>query len=249
MNLLAIIQARVGSTRLPGKAVRDMAGKPMVLRVAERLARTSFFAGPIIIAVPSADWSEFRDIKFPAERCMLFAWEGPEEDVCGRHIAAASEFGHHVDAIIRVPSDNPCVDPEIVDRLCYAFDISSQEDRARFMWTAFPALRNEMPDGVGAEIHSIQVLIDSWERGNPFQREHPHRLPIAENRIRTIRAAKEIRRPDVKLDVDQWTDFQLVSQVFARLGDHFTTKEAIDAYDQILAAGGATRGSAAAQRV
>lgn len=232
MRIITVIQARVGSTRLPGKALLEMAGKPMVVRVVERLGLIPTGAiGPIVVAIPGSDLDAFGDIELPAE-ASLFAWTGDEADVVGRHLAVADSLG--ADAIIRVPSDNPLVDPDIVERTAYAWRISDRETMLTRMLTTFPALRNEFPDGVGCEVHSIPLLRDSWARGNAFQREHPHRLPCAENRIRTFIAPKAIRRPDVKLDVNTREEFDHVEKIFEIAGDHCTAKEAISAHDQIM---------------
>ena len=138
----AVLQARLGSTRLPGKMLRDLCGMPLVDHVVERLRRARSL-DRIVVAIPEGG----RDDALAAH-CLSRGWDtfrGSEDDVLGRYAACARAFG--LDHIVRATGDTPLVDPEEVDRLVRLHleegaDYSSSKDE----------VGSRLPNGTGLEM-------------------------------------------------------------------------------------------------
>ncbi len=112
MRIVAIVQARLGSSRLPGKVLQDLAGDTMLARVVERL-RAARTIDDIVIATTTKETDD--PIVQEATRLGALVWRGSETDVLERYIGAARRFS--AGAVVRVTSDCPLLDPETVDRV------------------------------------------------------------------------------------------------------------------------------------
>lgn len=164
MKVVAIVQARMGGIRLPGKVLKNLAGEPMLSRIMRRLLRsklvddvivaTSVEAqdNPIISACTAHGWAYFR---------------GSEADVLDRYYKAAEEYD--ADAVVRITADRPFVDPELVDKVLYVFcDAYPEMD---YVSNSFPV--RTYPLGMDVEVISMKTLQRIWnEDDNPAWREH-----------------------------------------------------------------------------
>ena len=103
MNPLCIVQARMGSTRLPGKVMMEVKGKPLLGYLLERLP------DPKVVATP-----DNRIADYVQERCPAYVWDGPVDDVAGRFAAVLNDCAAY-DAFIRICADSPLLDPAVVD--------------------------------------------------------------------------------------------------------------------------------------
>lgn len=236
MKIVGIVQARLGSTRLPRKVLADIAGKTMLEHVLERL-RAASSVDMVIVAAPHRDVDELRAVVGFDSVCTTAA---PEDDLVARHAIVARAYD--ADAIVRVPSDNPCVDPEQVDRMVRHF-IAHPSDEHLFS-NIQPLSRNKYADGFGCEVYSRKLL--EWMDANipvpfagqrkrgvpgPGDREHPHRHFIRVGKIRTIVAPPDARDMMLRFDVNTKEDLAFVRDVFRhcwRPHRHFTMREAID---------------------
>lgn len=206
MKVGIVMQARMGSKRLPGKTTMNLCGKPLVHWVIERLGRIRT-ATCTVLAVPDT----------PADRVLAgFAaaagveyFAGPEEDVLTRYVQVADRFG--LDHIVRATGDNPLVDPDEADRLI-AFHLEH----------AFEYSENftVLPKGVGLEVFSR----DGLERCHRLSQE-PHQREgvndfILENPGR-FRTGTLQRRPyrggDWDLTVDTWEQFERMASLYRQL--------------------------------
>jgi len=111
MKISAIIQARMGSTRLPGKVLMNIEGRPMLWHVINRLKYSKKLKS-IILAIPDTKENDILE-KFAKENKVKY-FKGSEEDILSRYYLAAKQF--KVDIIVRITSDCPLIDPKIVDR-------------------------------------------------------------------------------------------------------------------------------------
>ena len=107
---IAIVQARMGSTRLPGKVLKNLKGKPILDYVIERL-RLSKNIDDIVLAIPTKDKDDVLE-EYAKEKNLNY-FRGSEDDVLGRYYHAAKEYG--ADVVVRITSDCPLIDAEIVD--------------------------------------------------------------------------------------------------------------------------------------
>ena len=149
MRTIAIIQARMGSTRLPGKVLMDLAGAPLLARVVNRARRATRLDDVVV-----ATTVEPRDTPI-AQLCEARGWpcfRGSEADVLDRYYQAAKAF--HADVVVRVTSDCPLIDPEVLDHLVEEFlDRQSTLDYAA---NFLP--RPSYPHGLDAEVMWFAVL-------------------------------------------------------------------------------------------
>lgn len=111
-RVVALIQARVGSTRLPGKVIADVCGRPVLWHIADRLRHCRSLSGALIATSEGADCRPVRDV---AAGYGLQCFSGSEQDLVDRLTRAAQSAG--ADAIVRVTADCPFVDPALVDRM------------------------------------------------------------------------------------------------------------------------------------
>ena len=114
MPVAAIVQARTGSTRLPGKVLRDVAGKPLLAYVLERLERAALIDD--VVVATSDDPADDALAAFPGVEC----YRGSLDDVTGRILGAETSRG--VDAFIRISGDSPLLDQSLVDRAVALLD-------------------------------------------------------------------------------------------------------------------------------
>lgn len=201
-KIVAIIQARLGSTRLPLKSLLCLDGLPIIDWVTRRVAQSRLI-DELIVAVPDTDLDKalLDHLRREGVNCMA----GPENDVLRRFCLAAGQTD--ADLVVRICADNPLVWGEAIDRLIRFY----LESGCDYAWNHIP--RNNMwPDGLGAEIISADILkrLDVSAK-LPSQREHCFNYiwdNAADFAMATFDPAEpELKRPDIRLDIDSAQDF------------------------------------------
>lgn len=163
MSNVVIVQARMASTRLPGKVLKPVLGKPLLTYQVERLRRVEQ-ADAIVLATTTNDADQVL-VDF-AQAHELTWYRGSEEDVLSRYHGAAEEAG--ADVVIRVTSDCPLIDPAVIDKVIAIF-AQSQPDCDY----ASNTLRRTFPRGMDCEVFSRKALdITNSEAVEPADREH-----------------------------------------------------------------------------
>lgn len=159
--ILAIVQARMGSSRLPGKVILDIAGKPMLWHVVNRV-RHARLVDQIAVATsekPSDDPIESFCIH---ERIDCF--RGSENDVLDRYYQVAKQFEANV--VVRITADCPLLDPEIIDKVVQVFEIGDYDYVSNTLDPSYP-------DGLDTEVFRLEVLEKAWREARlPSEREH-----------------------------------------------------------------------------
>lgn len=225
-EVYAIVQARMGSTRLPGKVLRDLAGKPMLVRDIERIQRASA-VDDIIIATTTKP--EDDPIVSLCRDIGVNVFRGSENDVLDRYYQAAREYC--VKIVVRITSDCPLIEPSVVDRLIREF--LSGEPKIDYVSNVFP-LRT-FPRGLDTEVISFSALERCWkEESNPAYREHVtpyiHHNPNI-FRIHEVNHTEDLST--MRWTVDTPEDFELVTQVYKYLGDApFSWEDILDLLKQ-----------------
>lgn len=161
----AIIQARMGSTRLPGKVLKPIGGKSMLQRVVERVQRT-WHLEDVIVATTGKKRDDIIASKVEGWGHTVF--RGSEQDVLNRYYRAATHY--EVDPIIRINADCPLADPGVIADAIEQFR-TNQPDYAS------TSIRRTFPLGIGAEVFTYGVLESAWRNADePYQRSHvtPH---------------------------------------------------------------------------
>jgi spore coat polysaccharide biosynthesis protein SpsF len=190
-NTLAIIQARMSSSRLPGKVLLDLAGQPMLVRVVERTQRAKTVNSVVVATTddPSDD-----PIAQVCTEHGYACFRGSLHDVLDRYYQAARTFGAEI--IVRITADCPVIDPDVVDATVEAFlgnptshqssVISHQPVNSRPLITGNcslftdycsnrlpPPWSRTFPIGLDVEVCSFAALQRAWEEADqPFHREH-----------------------------------------------------------------------------
>ncbi|HOU40583.1 MAG TPA: glycosyltransferase family protein [Promineifilum sp.] len=162
-RVVTVVQARTGSTRLPNKVLRPLAGSPLLVRMVERV-RAARLAGTVVVATTTAP-----DDDPIADLCRAEGWpcfRGDPLDLLDRHYQAGLAYG--ATAVAKIPSDCPLIDPAIIDRVLGHFlDHPGAFD---FVSNLHPA---SYPDGNDVEIMTLDALATAWrEATRPLEREH-----------------------------------------------------------------------------
>jgi spore coat polysaccharide biosynthesis protein SpsF len=161
LDLLIIVQARLSSTRLPGKVLLDICGQPMLARMLERLERIQT---PAKIIVATTTESADDAIVALCSQLEIDVFRGHPSDLLDRHYQAAKYYG--ATAVAKIPSDCPLIDPTIADSV-FDYFVSDDFD---YVSNLHPA---SYPDGNDIEVMSMEVLTTAWrEAGKPLEREH-----------------------------------------------------------------------------
>ena len=197
MSLGIIIQARMGSTRLPGKVLKPIAGKVLLDHVLGRLDGFRCDAG-IVVATSTIDQDDAIETHC---RGRVACFRGSELDVLDRYFRCASAYGF--DHIVRLTADNPFTDIEELERLV---DLHLQ---GGYDYTHSFGM---MPLGVGAEVFTFEALSASHREGMaPNHREHVNEF-IQENpqrfRIGALDVPVAKRAPDLRMTVDTQEDYE-----------------------------------------
>jgi spore coat polysaccharide biosynthesis protein SpsF len=221
MRVVAIIQARMGSTRLPGKVLMDLAGEPMLARVVNRVRRAG-----AVDAVVVATTDQPGDDPL-AEFCRQRGWpcfRGSESDVLDRYYRAA--LVHGADAVVRITSDCPLIDPGIIDRGVREF--LARQPAVEYATNSWP--RDTFPRGLDIEVIRFDALERAWkEDANPAWREHVspyiYRHP---EQFQIHGVANDEDLSHLRWTVDTPEDFRLVQHVYQHFGhDRFAWREVL----------------------
>jgi len=162
-NILIVIQARMSSTRLPGKVLLPLLGKPLITRMIERVFKTSYNATVVVATTiePEDDVIE--------QLCKENNWEvfrGDKADLLDRHYQAAKKY--NADIILKIPSDCPLIDSAIIDKVLGFF--LANKANYDYVSNLHPA---SYPDGNDVEVMNIKALKEAWENASKkMEREH-----------------------------------------------------------------------------
>ena len=163
LNIVTVIQARTGSSRLPNKIFLPFVGKPLLYRMYERVVSTNL-AGTIVIAT-TTDTSDDKVEEFCKEY-KLNCFRGHPTDLLDRHFQAAKLY--NADAVVKIPSDCPLIDPTIIDKVIRLYLDNS--DKYDYVSNLHPAT---YPDGNDVEIIRFDALKNAWENAKlELEREH-----------------------------------------------------------------------------
>ena len=209
MKTIAIIEARMTSTRLPGKVLRPILGKPMLELLVERIRRARRVDG-IVIATTTNSTDE--PIEQLARRLEIGCFRGSEDDVLERVLRAAHQV--QADVIVEITGDCPLIDPDIIDELVAVFQ------GRRFDYVSNNRQRT-YPLGLDTQVFSTRVLEEvarltrdpvDHEHVSLYIYKHPERFSL-----HNVPGALPEKYRDIRLTVDTAEDFALISQIYETL--------------------------------
>ena len=206
--LAAIVQARMGSSRLPGKTLMEVSGKPLLQRLVERVKASSFLDDVIVATTTKTQDDAIVDF---AQKVGLKYYRGSEEDVLDRVYQAALQY--NVDHIVRVTPDCPLLDPRVVDEVIEAY-MSGEYDYVT------NTLRYTYPDGLDVEVFSFSVLERAWAEAQlPSEREHVTSYIRNSGHFRLFNIENQTDLSHLRWSVDTEADLALVGAIYGWLGD------------------------------
>jgi spore coat polysaccharide biosynthesis protein SpsF len=168
VKVLAVVQARTGSTRLPGKVLLPVAGAPLLLRMLERVRAARTLSEVVVATTTDAADEPVRQL---ARDAAVRVTSGHPTDLLDRHYQAAIECGLSeaaADVVVKIPSDCPLIDPAVIDQVIGFY--LDQPERFDFVSNLHPP---SWPDGNDVEVVPLPVLGAAWrEATRPHEREH-----------------------------------------------------------------------------
>lgn len=226
MKIDVIIQARMTSTRLPGKVLMELQHKTMLEHIVNRL-RLSHYINDIIIATTNN--KEDEPIVKLAKKNNFKYYQGSEENVLERYYYAAQKYGSEI--IIRITSDCPLVDYEIVDKMLVIFMEKYNENNVDFLSNT-DVVEATFPRGLDVEIFTFKALKKAFlEAEKDYQKEHvtPY---IYENpdKFKLNGYINEFNYSVYRLTVDTIEDFNLVKFIYDKCyveNKYFNLKDVI----------------------
>jgi spore coat polysaccharide biosynthesis protein SpsF len=221
--VVGIVQARMGSIRLPGKVLLDIAGRPMLARVMQRLSRATALDAWVVATSHLAQDDPIADL---CAREGYACFRGEPQDLLDRTYRAAVDQGAEI--VVRVTADCPLIDPALVDETVRAFE--QADPPVAFAANRLPR-RRTYPIGLDTEVCSLVALEQAWreavelhqrEHVMPFLYEHPERFPI-------LVLDHDENLGDLRWTVDTPEDLEFVREVYARLAprEDFGWKEVL----------------------
>jgi glutamate-1-semialdehyde 2,1-aminomutase len=219
MTVVAIVQARMGSTRLPNKVMKLIGETPMIELLLARLAR-AVELDEIVVATSIDERNQglVDHVSKLGYRC----YQGSENNVLDRYVQAAKMV--QADVVIRITGDCPLVDPGLVSEGIRNFKSSNYD----YLCNNYPPT---YPDGLDIEICTFKALEQaSQETGKPSDLEHVTPYLREPGRFKTGLMSHAEDLSELRWTVDELADFEVVSNVFAHFGPdiHFTWQQVLE---------------------
>ncbi len=209
MKTVAVIQARMNSTRLPGKVLMDIAGQPMLAHVVRRLTHSSRI-NEIVVALTTDTADDVVEMFCRDSKIKIF--RGESHDVLDRYYQTARSF--QADCIVRITSDCPLIDPQVVDHVIREF-----KDTSAALDGATNCLRRTYPRGLDCEVFGFSALERCWrlaekdycrEHVTIYMYEHPELF-----KMKNVEYKEDLSF--YRWTVDEELDLKLVREIYLRL--------------------------------
>jgi glutamate-1-semialdehyde aminotransferase/spore coat polysaccharide biosynthesis protein SpsF (cytidylyltransferase family) len=207
---LAIVQARMGSSRLPGKTLADIEGHPMLWHVVERVRRARLVHQ---VVVATSDQPADDEIAEFCEHEGIPCFRGSEDDVLDRFYKTAKK--HSAEVLVRITADCPLIDPTVIDRVVERYEHGEIDYASNVM-------RPTYPDGLDTEVFSISALERAWREARKLS-EREHVTPyLRSEKFRTANVTSELPVPGglYRWTVDEALDLEFVRKIYSALSDN-----------------------------
>lgn len=219
-----VIQARMGSTRLPGKVLLPIGDRPLLGHIVMRLTRLQ---NPVPIVIATSTDSRDDAVAFYCRQAGVSCFRGDELDVLGRYYQCAIHYDF--EHVVRLTGDNPFIDVEELDRLIYVHLHSGVD---------YTCSMEHLPIGTGAEIFTFPALKQCHLYGQKaHHREHVNEYLLENTELfstKILRVPLDKQRPDVRLTIDTPDDYRRVCRIVEILADDYVqTADAIAIADRL----------------
>ena len=202
-----IIQARMGASRLPGKVLMKSGnGIPLLYHVINQLRHCSKVKNLVIATTTNQEDDEIE--KF-ADNNSVNVFRGSEKDVLDRYFQCAKKYSFST--IVRITSDCPLIDPQIVDKVIERFFSGNYDYATNTLIRTFPI-------GTDAEVFSFSALETAWKNAQlPSEREHVTPHLRNKGNFKTINVENDTNISNLRLTVDRIEDFELINEILNNL--------------------------------
>jgi spore coat polysaccharide biosynthesis protein SpsF len=220
MKKVALIQARMSSSRLPGKVLKDIVGSPMLIRVIQRAVSAKTID---LVAVITSNHADDNAIEQLCDHHSILCYRGSLNDVLDRYYEAALHF--QADVIVRITADCPLLDPIIVDKVIDAFQ------NGRFDYVS-NTLECTYPDGLDTEVFRFETLKQAWqEAALKSEREHVTAYMVKHPEFFRLGSVKhEEDLSSLRWTVDTPRDLEFIRCIYKHFGNGDFGMEEILAY-------------------
>jgi glutamate-1-semialdehyde 2,1-aminomutase len=200
--ILAIVQARMGSTRLPGKVLKKVCGKPLIEILLHRLSRAKKI-DKIILATSVS--KENDSLTETVEKLGFDVFRGSEDDVLDRYYEAAKPYS--LEAVVRITGDCPIIDPQLVDEVIGLY----QENNVDYVSNTEPST---YPDGLDTEVFSFIALETAYNKAvESFEREHVTPFIRTNGQFKLANYSNEIDLSGERWTVDEPEDSEVIENI------------------------------------
>ncbi|MEO6694345.1 MAG: glycosyltransferase family protein [Ignavibacteria bacterium] len=223
LKILIIIQARRGSSRLPDKILLPLKGKPLLVRMFERVVASKTLKEIVVATTTGKEDDIIVEI---CEQNNFNCFRGHPSDLLDRHYKAGRKF--KADVVVKIPSDCPLICPDVIDNVLQFY--IHNKDKFDYVSNLHPAT---YPDGNDVEIIPMKVLEQAWtEADKGFEREHttpfiwerPDRYRIGNQEWETGLDLSMSHR----MTIDYVEDYEFIKQIFDELFDEKKTFKLCD---------------------
>ena len=225
MNVIAIVQVIMGSTRLPRKVLKKIRDRSVLDYVIERLKFCEKI-NDIVLATTTAKKDNALEEYAVSKGVSYF--RGAEQEVLSRYYKAAKKY--NADVVVRITSDCPLIDSRVVDKAIRKH-IENKVDYTT------NTIKRTYPRGLDVEVFNFDVLEDSYKNADekyqrehvtPYIKEHPEKF-----KLQNIEAKGKLKRPDIRITVDTKKDFELIEKIILHFDNlNFKAKSIIDVLDE-----------------
>lgn len=207
MKIVALLQARMGSVRLPNKVMLPIMGVPLIELMLSRLAKVKEIDQ---IVVATGTGKENDPLAEHVKNIGFNVFRGSEDDVLARFYEASLKF--KADAYIRVTGDCPLIDPQLVSDVINKYKESNVDYISN-------AINPKYPDGLDTEIFSAAALKRSFEEAEErYEREHVTPYIRESGKFKCVSVEGEIDYSENRWTVDEPADFKLIEKIFEHFG-------------------------------
>ena len=207
--IMAIIQARMGSTRLPGKVLADINGRPMLWHVVHRVQSAKSIDH--VVVATSVNPADDPVAGYCLDNGYRY-FRGSETDVLDRFYQAAKQF--KAETVVRITADCPLMDPLVIDKVVKTF-LEGDYDYVT------NTLRYTFPDGIDVEVFSFPALKTAWQEAkSPLEREHvtPYLRNSGRFRICNVENEVDLSNRYLRWTVDEPSDLEFIRALYSKNG-------------------------------
>lgn len=216
-NILIIVQARMGSTRLPGKILMDLAGKPLLIRLIEGLSTSTHNVKLIVATSINPENDKLIEV---LDEYNIMHYRGSENDVLSRFIDSVKIY--EPDIVVRATADDPLMSSECMDILID--NLIENDLDYTFMLGA--------PLGISVEVINANVFLQLEQENDLTEKDKEHVTTYIKShpdkfKIKYLNALRKFNYPDLSFTVDTIEEFNYIQDIYNRFGEKTNLQKAI----------------------